>query len=205
MAGITEDRALWIARNVLPHEPMVRAQISLWGIPTGLEPDDIIQEAYARFASMESVEIVRHPRNLFCTIARNVMVDHVRHAAVVSILSGDDFDRFNIADDTPSPETVASDRQQLHQLAIAVSKLPEPSRSALLMRLIDDMPHRDIGKKLGMSDNAVQKVIAKTLPLLLAHLMERFERGGNAEAGASNKSNRDKRNRNGKARDERRD
>lgn len=203
MTGFADDRALWLAKNVLPYERGVRAQILRWGIPIGLDVDDIIQEAYARFAAMESVDEIRNTRNYFYMIARNIMSDHVRHAAVVSILGADDLESFNIADDDPSPETVVSDRQQLHQLALAVSELPEPSRSALIMRLIDDMSHRDIGERIGMTANAVQKVIAKTLPLLLSRLTLLFERGGNAEAGASINNNGNKRDENGEARDER--
>lgn len=203
MVGVTEDRALWIARNVLPHEPALRAQIARWRLPLGLDADDVVQEAYSRFASLDSVEDIRNPRNYLYMIARNVMTSHARHARVVSILGADDLDSFGVDSDEPSPETVASDREQLQMLAVAVSELPEPSRKAFLMRVIEEMSHRAIGEKLGMSENAVQKNIAKSLGLLMA----RLGRGGNAVSGAS--SNHRKQGseqiRDGRSRDERGD
>lgn len=181
MTRFTEDRALWIARNVLPHERALHAQILRWGLPHDLEADDVIQETYSRIASMDSVDGIHNARNYLFTIARNFIVSHVRRARVVSIRAVDNLDMFGIADDDPSPETRASDREQLYILAQAVAELPEPSRSAFLMRVMDELPHGVISKKLGMSENAVQKNIAKSVRLLLT----RLGRGGNDSLDAS--------------------
>lgn len=174
MARLAEDRALWIARNVLPHEPALRARLARWNLPEGMDADDVVQEAYCRFAAMESVDDVRNARSYFFMVARNAIVSHVRHSRVVSIRTVDDLERYDVAADEPSPEEQVSDRQQLRQLAEAVAELPEPSRRAFLMRVVDDMPHRAIGETLGMSDNAVQKNIARSIAALLV----RIGRGG---------------------------
>lgn len=199
---ITEHRTLWIARNVLPHEPALRAQLMRWRLPHGLEADDVVQEAYSKFASMESVEDVRNPKNYLFMIAHNLIASHVRHSRVVSIRAVDDLEALGIAADDPTPETQASDREQLQLLALAISELPEPSRSAFMMRVIEELPHRTIGERLGMSGNAVQKNIAKSVVLLLA----RLGCGVNADGGASSvhHSREDQAN-DVRARDERRD
>ncbi|MEJ7936152.1 sigma-70 family RNA polymerase sigma factor, partial [Sphingobium sp. AN558] len=95
----------------------------------------------------------------------------------------DETDALLIAADEPSPEVQVSDREQLHLLAIAVSELPESWRRAFLLRMIDELPYRDIGERLGISDNAVQKLIAKSLGRLITGL----GRSVNAGAGASKK------------------
>lgn len=200
--AFTEDRALWIARNVLPHEPALRAQILRWRLPEDLEADDVVQEAYSKFASMESVEDIRNPKNYLFMIARNTIVSHVRHSRVVSIRSVDDLEVLGVAANDPTSEIQVSDREQLQMLAIAVSELPEPSRKAFLMRVVDELPHRTIGERLGMSDNAVQKNIAKSIVLLLA----RLGRGGNGDGGASSiRNGREEQAKYGQARDERGD
>lgn len=202
MNRFTEERSEWIARNVLPHEPALRAQIIKWRLPHDLDADDVVQEAYSRFASMESVEGVRNPKNYLFMVAHNHIVDHVRHSRVISIRAVENLDVLGVADDKPSPETQASDREQLHRLAAAVSELPEPNRRAFLMRVMDDLPHKEIGERLGLSDNAVQKIVAKSARLLLA----RLGRGGNADPGASNgDSNREDTDRHDTARYERGD
>jgi len=89
MGEFTEDRALWIARNVLPHEPALRAQLRRWHLPDGLDPDDIVQEAYSRFAAMSSVDEVWNPKNYLYMIVHNLIVNHIRRAHVVPILTVD--------------------------------------------------------------------------------------------------------------------
>lgn len=179
---VSNERALWLARHIVPNERWLRAQIARWRLPHDLEPDDIIQEAYAKLAAMDSVLEIRNPRTYLFSIARSTMLMHIRHSRVVSIQAVDNLEKINLAADEPSPEMQVSDREQLHLLAIAISELPEPSRSAFILRVIDELPYREIGKRLGRSDNAVQKNIAKSLRML----MERLGRGRKTSADASN-------------------
>ncbi|MEJ7932757.1 sigma-70 family RNA polymerase sigma factor [Sphingobium sp. AN558] len=183
MKPFSDDRALWIARHILPHEPALRACLSRWRLPTDLDPEDVVQEAYSRFAQMDSVDRILDPRAYLFSVARTILLMHVRHARVISIRAIDETDALLIAADEPSPEVQVSDREQLHLLAIAVSELPESWRRAFLLRMIDELPYRDIGERLGISDNAVQKLIAKSLGRLITGL----GRSVNAGAGASKK------------------
>jgi RNA polymerase sigma factor (sigma-70 family) len=181
MKPVSNERALWLARHILPHEPALRLQIGRWRLPDGLEADDVIQEAYARLAAMESVAEIRGPKNYLYQIARSIMLTHIRHAQVVSIRSVDDLAQVGAVADEPGPETQVSDREQLHLLALAVAELPEPNRKAFLLRTIEELSHREIGQRLGLSDNAVQKSIAKSVTLL----MRRLGRGGTVDDEAS--------------------
>lgn len=172
---------MWLARHILPHEPALRQQLARWRLPDDLEADDVVQECYSRLASMDSVADIRTPRNYLYSVARTMILMHVRHSRVVSIRSVDNLESYDLPADEPSPEQQASDREQLHLLALAVSKLPEPGRRAFLMRVIDELPHREIGERLGLTDNAVQKSVAKSLRLLSSLL----GRGGTDVRGAS--------------------
>ena len=175
-------RVRWIARHVLPHEAALRAQIKQWSLPVDLDADDIVQEIYAKFTLMDEVEKIRHPRSYMMTAARNVLLMHLRRAQVVSIVAIESLENFDPADDSPGPEARATDRQQLQRLADKVATFPEPARSAFTLRMIDGLPHRAIGERLGLSENAVQKNIAKSLKLLADWL----GRGGNDRSRASN-------------------
>jgi RNA polymerase sigma-70 factor (ECF subfamily) len=181
MGPLSTERALWIGRHILPHECALRAQLARWRLPHDLDADDVIQECYAKLAVLESVDDIRNPRNYLYSVARTILLMHVRRARIVSIRAVDDVDAFALPSDDPSPEEQVSDREQLHLLALAISELPDPGRSAFLMRMTDQLSHKEIGARLGMSDNAVQKSIAKTL----GYLMARLGRGGNADARAS--------------------
>lgn len=121
------------------------------------------------------------PRVYFLQVARSVLLMHVRRARLVSIDVIADLDDLAISDDAPSPEVRASDREQLRVLARAVVRMGEPHRTIFMLRMLHDLPHRAIGEQVGMSENAVQKVLARTLQSLAGEL----GRGGNAPARAS--------------------
>jgi Sigma-70, region 4 len=106
---------------------------------------------------------------------------HVRRSRVVSITAAEDIAQFDIASEEPSPECQVSDRQQLRLVAMAIGRIKEPCRSAFLMRVINGLAHAEIGRRLGMSENAVQKSNAKTLNILMAQ----FGRGRNRALPAS--------------------
>ena len=163
-----EDRSQWLARNVIPHEPALRALLARWRLPPGLDADDIVQEVYGRLAEMASVADIRNPRTYMMGIARTTLLMHLRRSRVISIRSAEEVDQYAIADDEPSPEQTVSDRQQLHLLAMEIGRIDEPWRSAFLLRVIDGLGHREIGLRLGMTQNAVQKSNARTLSRLSA-------------------------------------
>ena len=200
MKQFTEDRAIWLARNVLPHEPALRAWLSQWRIP-GLEMDDVVQDTYAVLAGRESVTDIRNPRTYCFQTARSIILMHLRRSRVVSIRAVEDIDRVGGAADAPSPEQQVSDREELHQLAAAIAGLSEPGRSALTLRMIDGLSQREIGQRLGLSENAAQKQIAKSIHVL----MKVLGRGGYAQARASNTTHEETPQHDGQAGQKRRD
>ena len=180
MTRVTDDRAIWLARFVLPHEPALRVWLVRWRLED-LLVDDIVQEAYAVLAARPSVEDIRNPRTYFFQTARSIILMHLRRSRVVSIRAVEDFERIGAAADEPDPERQASDREELHKLAQAIAELPEMGRQALTLRVIDGLSQREVGERMGISENAAQKHIAKSIHLLMAM----FGRGGNDAAEAS--------------------
>lgn len=170
-----EQRALWIERNILPYEPGLRRYLLNRRLPLGLEVEDIIQEAYARLATLSAVDNIRNPQFYLFQVARSIILAHVRRSKIVSIETVADLDQSPILTDGMTPEIQASDREQLASLLHHIAALPEPGRQAFIMRTMQGLPHREIGLRLGMSDNAVQKSVAKSLRLLAKALGE----GGN--------------------------
>lgn len=175
------SRALWLSRHILPHEPSLRAQLSRWRVPNGLEADDVIQEAYAKLATVDEVESIRNPKAYFFQIARSVLLMHVRRSRVVSIQAVEKIEQIAVASDEPGPDVQASDRQQLHLLATMIAGLSKINRTAMILRLVHELSHREIGAQLGMSPNAVQKCLAKSL----SSFIQQLGRGGTNGSQAS--------------------
>jgi RNA polymerase sigma-70 factor (ECF subfamily) len=181
MRGISDDRALWLARNVIPHEPALRAWLRHKRV-VGLEIDDIVQETYARLAAAETLVNVRNPKTYAFQTAYSIVLTHLRRARVVSIRTVEDVDVFNAASEDVSPERQVSDREELHRLAEAVATLPDKVRAVFVLRRVDGLPQRDVAVRLGLSESTVEKHMAKALRLLA----DWFGRGGNWQADASN-------------------
>jgi RNA polymerase sigma factor (sigma-70 family) len=180
MTKVSDERAIWLARHVLPHETALRAWLTHWRIED-LLVDDIVQETYAVLAARLSVDDIRNPRAYFFQTARSIILMHLRRSRVVSIRAVEDMERIGAAADEPSPEQQVSDREELHQLARAIADLPDLGRQALTLRVIEGLSQREVGERMGISENAAQKHIAKSIHLL----MTMFGHGGNAGAGAS--------------------
>ena len=56
-----QERARWLARHILPYEPMLRSRLRRMFV-YGMEVDDIVQEMYARIVSQPSLDSIKYPR-----------------------------------------------------------------------------------------------------------------------------------------------
>ena len=177
----SEERAAWLGRFILPHEAALRSQLSRWRMPGDLEVDDVIQEAYAKLTMLGDVAQIANPKAYFFQIARSIVWMHVRRSRIVSIQAVERIDELGVASDEPGPDVQVSDRQQLHLLATMIANLPQASRTAMTLRLVHDLSHREIGERLGMTPNAVQKNLAKGLAMFIRIL----GRGGNNSCQSS--------------------
>lgn len=171
-----EDRAAWLTRHILPHEPALRRWLSRWP-RSGLEIDDVVQETYAILAGRSSVVGIINPRAYCFQVARSVILAHRRSSKVVCILDATPIDEIGLPADEPSPEKQVSDRQQLAHLATAISQLPTKGRKALSLYISDDLTQREIGDRMGISENAVQKHLAKSILSLMSMLESRPHEG----------------------------
>jgi RNA polymerase sigma factor (sigma-70 family) len=175
MRATDRERTRWFLRNVLPHEPALRSWLARHR-PLGLEADDVIQQSYAIFADLETVDDIRFPRAYLFQVARSVISKHVRRARVVSIHSVDDLTQLNQADDGPSPERIAIDRDQLRHLAEAIGAMPAKTQEAFVLRRVEGLSQREISMRMAISENTVEKHISRGLRFL----SDWFGHGGKA-------------------------
>lgn len=174
MTPVADDRALWLATHILPHEPALRHWLGRWRL-WGLEVDDVVQETYAILAARASVADVRNPRAYCFQTARSIVLMHRRRGKVVSIQSVEPIEQMEIACDGPTPEQEVAEQDQYDRLARAMGELPETGRKALTLRIAEGLSQREIGQRLGMSENAAQKHIAKSVVYLMNMLGRGFD------------------------------
>jgi len=180
MSGADRERTRWFLRNILPHESALRGWLSRGRLP-GIDADDVIQEAYSILAELETVDGIRHPRAYLFQVARSVITRHVRRARIVPIHTVDDLERLEHADNAPSPERRAIDRDELRQLARAIAAMPAKTREAFILRRVKDLPQREIAVRMRISENTVETHISRGVLFLI----DWFGRGGNKRSQTS--------------------
>ena len=167
------ERAGWIARNVLPHEPAIRAWLKRNRV-YDLDVDDIVQEMYAKIVSLETFENIRDPKRYAFQVANSVVVDHVRHARIVSIFSVGNVEELGLATPEADPEEKAAFDDEIREIAGAIAALPARTREVLLLRRVAGLSQRETASRLAIAEKTVEKHMARGVLML----MNQFGRGG---------------------------
>jgi RNA polymerase sigma factor (sigma-70 family) len=174
------ERGRWLARNLLPHESLLRARLKRVYVH-GLEIDDIIQETYARIVSLPSLDSIRQPRQYAIQTATSIIIDHVRHSRVISINSTGDLDHLDVVTPEPNPEEQLEFRQEIGEIAKALATLPEKCRETLILRRVEGLTQQETAQRLGISVKTVEKHMARGVLML----MDLFGRGGKSRTHSS--------------------
>jgi RNA polymerase sigma-70 factor (ECF subfamily) len=174
MGHYSDERAIWLGRHVLPHEPALRAWLRRRRLE-GLEIDDVIQETYTRLIAADSVAHIRDAKSYAFQIAGSVVVDHLRRLKVVSIASVSDLDHLDAPSEEPSPERQVIDREELHRLAQMIAGLPRRVRDVFTLRRVYGLSQREVAERLGIAESTVEKHMARGFLLML----EPLRHGGN--------------------------
>ena len=114
------------------------------------EAEDITSETFVRaWTAPGPIEMVTVKGYLF-TIARNLFLQGLRKKSRHVALNED------LRDPQANPYRQAEQKEKLDSVLTELQKLPEESRSALLMRAVDGMAYEEIARALGISLAAVK-------------------------------------------------
>lgn len=176
------ERAGWIARNVMPHEAAIRGWLKRNRV-YDLDPDDVVQEMYARIVSLDSFDCVRDPKRYAFQVAHSIVVDHYRRARIVSIFSIGNVEELGLATQEADPETKVSFGEEIRVIAAAIATLPSRTQQVLLLRRVAGLSQKETADRLSIAEKTVEKHLARGVLML----MNQFGRGGKASPHASNK------------------
>jgi RNA polymerase sigma factor (sigma-70 family) len=181
MSPNIHQRTQWLATNVLPHEPLIRARLSRVYV-ADLDVDDIIQEMYARLLTTRGLESVRYPRQYAIQTAKGIIIDYLRRSRVVSIVSGENLEQMEV----PFPEVSAEDRldfqREIREVVVALAHLPQTYRETLILRRVEGLSQKETAKRLGITEKMAEYYLARGVMALT----KLFGRGGKPRAHSSN-------------------
>lgn len=173
MGHVSDERAIWLGRHVLPHEPALRAWLRRKNL-VDLDPEDVIQETYTRLVAADSVAHIREPRSYLFQIAGSVVIEAIRRRKVISLSSVPDLDYLGIASEAPSPEQQVIARDELQRLAAMIARLPGKVRDVFTLRRVQGLSQREVAERLGLAESTVEKHMSRGFLLML----EWFQHGG---------------------------
>ncbi|MFT8418345.1 MAG: sigma-70 family RNA polymerase sigma factor [Acetobacter sp.] len=162
MLDNTEACSIWLATHILPHEGHIRSWLRRYG---DIEADDIIHEAYVVIAQADW-SAVTNPRAYFASVCRNLVMQHYKRARVVQVTSLALMQADTMADSTPSAEQVVHARQEIRFLEKAIAKLPARCRDIFILRRARCLIQKECAEQLNISENIVEKQLARALVFL---------------------------------------
>ncbi len=154
MAPPDSESGHWFAENLLPHEPMLRTWLKS-RFPTGVELDDILQEAYLRVLKARERGSMQSPKAFLFATARNLALDQVRRRQVVRFEPLVEDDSWAVLDEGEGIPEIVARNQELEILTEAIQSLPDRCRQIFTLRKVYGMAQPDIAKKLGVSEHTV--------------------------------------------------
>ncbi len=172
MPRLTSQRAQWLAQNIVPQERTIRAWLARRAYD--LDIDDIIQEMYARLASLESVAEIRSPRQYAAQTAFSILANQLRRLRVVPIVAVGDVEAIEAFAPDASPEEQVGFRDEVREVYEALSDLAPRCRQAFLLRRVEGLSQREVAQRLGVSEKSVEKYMAQGVRCLI----RAFGRGG---------------------------
>jgi RNA polymerase sigma-70 factor (ECF subfamily) len=158
----------WFVREVLVHEQaLMRFLRRNWRDQD--EVPDLRQEVYVRVYEAATRRMPDSPKSFLFATARNLMVDRVRHQRIVPITAVGDIEQLHVMEDELEPSRWLGGREALARLARALDRLPDRCREVVWLRRIEDLPQKEIARRLGISEKTVEKHIAKGSRMLADH------------------------------------
>lgn len=154
MTSRDRDLHTWFIREVLPLEAALTQYLRHnWREPSNVA--DLLHDVYVRVFDAAQKELPKSTASFVFTIARNLLVDRVRHQKVVPFEAVENLDALNVAADAPAPDDQIMARDELRKIQAALEHLHPRAREAFLMHHVEGLSRREIAVRMSLSEITV--------------------------------------------------
>jgi RNA polymerase sigma-70 factor (ECF subfamily) len=149
---------------------------------SGDAASEVLHEVYLRLGAADAAVAARNPDGYLYRAALNVVADArdadrrwVDKAAIEAIRRSDDTEL--------DPEEIFQARQEWQVLLGALEQLPARRRAVFLAARLDELPHREIAARFGVSVDTVDRELRLTFEFLAKYFAKslRSRRGNPAQ------------------------
>ncbi len=160
-SAVTDDAvSRWFVREILPLEAILMNYLQHnWRNASDIP--DLRQEVYSRVFEAAREQIPDSPKRFLLTSARNLLIDLVRRKQVVPMETFADIDALGLAADTPEPDLVVIEKDELRRIATALAELPPRTRQAIELTYFQDLSCTEIARRMGIAVPVASKLIAR--------------------------------------------
>ncbi len=155
------EQARWFSEEIQPHEGVLRGYLR--SVVEWSDVDDLVQDVYVRLLRARQRRPIGSPRGLLFAAARNAARDLFRHRAVARSAPIAEIDASGVLAEEPDACEVACRHQENELLEAAIRALPERCRTVLILRKFENLSHREIAARMGISHHTVEAQLTKAL------------------------------------------
>ena len=130
----------------------------------GADAEDLLHSAYVRFEQYSATNTVTNPAAFLVRTAVNIGIDDYRHdrrlygEAPMPVPDREDA--------AARPDEVVAAKELLSRVVSGINRLPDRTREIFLMHRIDKLEYTEIARRLGISESAIEKQMAKAMMML---------------------------------------
>jgi RNA polymerase sigma-70 factor (ECF subfamily) len=131
---------------------------------------EVAQEAYVRLLKLDRPGATSFLKALLYKTASNLAIDRLRHQTLVvrhAQVAASAEELF-----AAPADALPAALEDVRVIAAALGELPPNCRSAFLMSRVETLDAAEIGKRLGTTDRAVRKYVARALVFLQLRLQQ---------------------------------
>jgi RNA polymerase sigma factor (sigma-70 family) len=148
----------WFAREILPLEGALCRYLRR-NTRNQDDIEDLRQDVYVRVYDAACKALPLYPKAFTFSTARNLLIDRGKRAAIATIEPYADLDVFRPEAPEATPDRLCLVRDELRQLQAAIDDLPPRCRQVVLMRKIYDLPQREVARRLGITEDTVERQV----------------------------------------------
>jgi RNA polymerase sigma factor (sigma-70 family) len=134
------------------------------------DAEDLLHAAFIRLERYRANNTVKNPGAFLVQTAVNIGIDRYRHEQLYSEPTTES-QWLDLPDQAPGPDEIVDAHLVLDRVKSGLAQLSPRTREIFLMHRLDNMKYREIAVRLGVTQSAVEKHIAKAA-LFLAEWME---------------------------------
>ncbi len=132
------------------------------------DAEDVAQTLWLRVQAVDDAAAIAHPRAYLSRLVRNLSLDLLRSRRRRERLAAEIEQLVSSVDDAPDQERVVGSLVVLRRVRAAAEALPEPTRTIFHLNRFEQVTHREIARRLGVSTTTVENHMRRALDVLAA-------------------------------------